>query len=169
MNIRREHYTDNHHAFTLIELMVVMLIIVILYSISVPAFRNIGRGSALRNSARTVYNSLSLARQWAITHKEEVKFYYKNVSNTNSCFYVINEDDQIISKSNNLPLEVKFEVPDILDHHVAFKSDGGVKIEGPGEIEPAEITIQEDREGSAPPSRTITINKLTGGIKIEEQ
>jgi len=57
-------------AFTLIELLVVILLIGILFSISVPMFSGITRGTEMNGAVRALSATLSLVRQWSITHKE---------------------------------------------------------------------------------------------------
>lgn len=56
--------------FTLIELLVVIAIMGILMGSSVIAFQNMSKGSAMRSAVMQVRTGLSLARQWAITHRE---------------------------------------------------------------------------------------------------
>ena len=55
--------------FTLIEMLTVMLIIGIILSISIPAFTNLMKSGGLNSATRQVSNTLSLARQLAITQR----------------------------------------------------------------------------------------------------
>jgi prepilin-type N-terminal cleavage/methylation domain-containing protein len=55
--------------FTLIEMLTVIVIIVIIFSIGVPAFNNLMKSGGLNGASREVANTLGLARQYAITHR----------------------------------------------------------------------------------------------------
>ena len=57
--------------FTLIELLVVIAIMGILIAVTLPSFTGMGRGSKMNAALLQVRTTLSLARQWAITHREE--------------------------------------------------------------------------------------------------
>ena len=56
--------------FTLIELLAVVAILGIAFGIAVAALPGMTRGSAMRASTVELRSTLSLARQWAITHRE---------------------------------------------------------------------------------------------------
>jgi prepilin-type N-terminal cleavage/methylation domain-containing protein len=60
---------SRQHAFTLVELISVLVILAILLSIALPAVTNLTKANALNAAAREVSNTLSLARQMAITHR----------------------------------------------------------------------------------------------------
>jgi len=64
----------SRRGFTLIELMAVILLIAILMAIGIPAFRGIGRGSKMDAALNSIRTTISLARQWAVTHRENTYF-----------------------------------------------------------------------------------------------
>lgn len=65
------------NAFTLVELMVVITIIVIVSAFATPAVTTILRGNKIARAGTTIAQELSRARQQALTHnrKTEVRFY----------------------------------------------------------------------------------------------
>lgn len=58
--------------FTLLELMVVIAVMAVLLGLTVPAFQGLGRGSRARTTAFQLNNAMSLARQLAITTRQDV-------------------------------------------------------------------------------------------------
>ena len=58
-------------AFSLIELLVVVALIGILLGITLPSFMNMGEGLSMQTAVQQLTSTLSLARQWAIAHREE--------------------------------------------------------------------------------------------------
>jgi prepilin-type N-terminal cleavage/methylation domain-containing protein len=59
-------------AFTLIEMLVVIVIMAIIASISLPALRGMGRGNAINAAGRQMLDDLSLARLKAISSRSTV-------------------------------------------------------------------------------------------------
>ncbi|MDO9541217.1 MAG: hypothetical protein Q7J98_02695 [Kiritimatiellia bacterium] len=142
-------------SFTLIELLVVIILMAIIIGISAPAFVGMGRGAGMRGAVRSVHSTLSLVRQWAITHKELVFFHY-SLGNANeaSFYYASNSVGMIIS--NELPREVMFAA----DNSCIFKTDGGLN-----PMTTQKIIIKDRKVPSQ--KKTISINGLTGGIRVE--
>jgi len=60
------------HCFSLVELLVVIVIILLIMGISGPAFTKLFSGTAVEASSRMVGSQLRLARQYAITHRTRV-------------------------------------------------------------------------------------------------
>jgi len=63
-------------AFTLIELLVVMVIAAVIMAVALPGFMSMSKGKAMRGATRNIHSTLSLSRQWAITHRENVTVRY---------------------------------------------------------------------------------------------
>jgi len=142
---------------TLIELLVVMFIMAIIMTISIPAFTSMGRGSALRSAVSSFYTSISLARQWAITHKDEISVSYFTTIGTNDSYFILtNRNGAAIQNAIKLPMNVEFSE----DGSLKFKTDGGIDPLTP----PAIVIRDKDKAGV---SKTFTLYGLTGGIKVE--
>ena len=63
-------------AFTLIELLVVMVIAAVIMAVALPGFMSMSKGKAMRMALRTTHSTISLARQWAITHRGNITIRY---------------------------------------------------------------------------------------------
>ena len=154
---KREVYSSG---FTLIELLTVIAVMAMIIAIATPAFIGMGRGAGMRGAVSGTKSTLSLLRQWAITHREEVTFYYvENVAQSASYYYAANESGTVLEKTNELPMEVVFSSSD----SVTFKTDGGLA----SGAAPVDIIIQDRKPSTPRPTKTISINGLTGGIRVE--
>jgi prepilin-type N-terminal cleavage/methylation domain-containing protein len=58
--------------FTLAELLIVIGIMAIMFTIAIPRFEDIGRGGKMRAAISELRSTLALARQWAIANREDV-------------------------------------------------------------------------------------------------
>ena len=76
--------------FTLIELMVVIAVMAVLMSLTIPAFQGMGRGSRAKTAAFQLNTSMSLARQLAITTRQDV--------------HVLFPDSDVRQPTNMMPL-----------------------------------------------------------------
>jgi prepilin-type N-terminal cleavage/methylation domain-containing protein len=59
-------------AFTLIELLLVIVLMGIMLGMAVPMFSGMSKGAEMKGAVRSLSSTISLTRQWAITHKETV-------------------------------------------------------------------------------------------------
>ena len=160
-------------AFTLIELLMVIAVIAILIGLSSPAFMNMGRGAGLNGATTSVRSTLSLLRQWAITHREEATFAYFTDCGTNfpdSYYYATNASGVAIISTNyndkyngspRLPLDVMFGESGA----ITFKTDGGLA--SGAMTTNIVINMRAPPAGATKTNMTIKINGLTGGIKVE--
>lgn len=151
-------------SFTLIELLTVIAVMAMIIAIAAPAFVGIGRGAGMRGAVSGTKSTLSLLRQWAITHRERVSFYYyQNVAQSASYYYAANEFGTVLEKTNELPMEVAYKG----SGKMTFKTDGGLA----SGSAPTNIVIADRKAFSLDENtlkkKTISINGLTGGIHVE--
>ena len=172
LNKGKTNTPDLLHAvrgFTLIELLIVMVLMAIILGMAAPAFIGMGRGAGMRGGVRSVYSTLSLLRQWAITHREEVSFvYFAADSLSPSYYYATNASGLAVISTNDpptLPMDVIFKG----DGVITFKSDGGVAKIGSAttNIIIYDRKSMEDDAQNKNIKKTIKINGLTGGIRVE--
>jgi len=168
-------------AFTLIELLVVMVIAVTIMAVSLPSFLSLGRGAGMRTAVNNVRSTISLSRQWAITHREEITFvasptglvYTTNnlilkAANDHACYYatVVNAEGtltSLVQSITELPLDVTFS-EDSSDHsetNLTFKTDGGL---ANGSVTYF-IVLVDKKNGTV--KTIISVSGLTGGIKVQ--
>jgi prepilin-type N-terminal cleavage/methylation domain-containing protein len=108
----------NHRGFTLLELIVVIAIMALLLGLAVPAFQGLGRGSRLRTAVFQLNTAMSLARQMAVTTRQEVFAIFPDqlISATNVQGYAYTsygfytQRDKYIGEWRSLP-------PGIVFHH----------------------------------------------------
>ena len=157
-----------------------MVIAVVIMAVSLPSFISLGRGAGMRTSVNNVRSTVALARQWAITHREQITFvaspvglvYSTNnliVSTTNdhACYYAISaEDGALVQSITELPLDVQFseDSSDQSETNLTFKTDGGL---ASGVATKKIVLVDKRNPTDQDKKRAISINGLTGGIKVE--
>jgi uncharacterized protein (TIGR02596 family) len=125
----------NRRAFSLIELIVVIAIIVLIAGFTVPAATTILRGSALSQASNTIVGQISLARQQALTKNRavEVRFYRfadpetpgEDVSNPSSGKFRALQLFEVLENGVAVPLDK----PQMLPNNVVFayaEEEGGL-------------------------------------------
>lgn len=72
--------TPGSRAFSLVELMMVIAILLILATIAVPAFNAVALGSRLNQAGQLVGDQLTVARQFAVTRNRETQVWFYKIS-----------------------------------------------------------------------------------------
>lgn len=155
---------EGRSGVTLLELLVVIAVMAIVLTISMPAFTSMGRGAGMRGAVAEVRSTLSLSRQWAITKREPVTFQYGQDNSTN--YYVVYTYDAeigsntIIQATNYLEKGLFFtNAP--ASNSLTFKTSGDVVDSG------NDFVIRIGITNAQSVNKTIVVNKLTGGISVE--
>ena len=188
--IRRDRAVS---AFTLIELLAVMAIMSIIMGIAMVAFKDWGRGAAIRSAVLELRSHVSGARQYAITHRKRTTLEYGNVkdpvinADRGYCLTTIksNATDTVgivVGDTNFMPQGVVFEwgsytpvvAGDTRFLRIRFKSDGSCSdydaSESPWISERRLIAMKESKAtGATLMSVTTTVYRLTGRIKIGQE
>ena len=159
-------------AFTLVELLVVMVIAVVIMAVSLPSFLSMGRGAGMRTAVNNVRSTVALSRQWAITHREQITFVASSTglvynmtngvlseaTNDHACYYATNAEGAMIQSITDLPLDVRFKSSSA---SLTFKTDGGLTIGAAT----TNIVLMDKRNSDV--EKAISINGLTGGIRVQ--
>lgn len=100
-------------AFTLLELLVVMAIVILLASMAVPAFNSITVGSNLNRAGQIVGDQIALARQEAVTKNREVQVRFYDVATNQSWRGIqIWRVEQTGTGTNNIAVNRMITLPD---------------------------------------------------------
>jgi len=157
-------------AFTLIELLVVMVIASVIMAVAIPGFFSISKGMAMRGATRSVKSTVSLARQWAITHRDIVSV---QLSPSNTLLVVDSDGKQL-----NEPLIFLREISVasfyqdtqskawLSTTNTEFLTTGGLKVDESKNEGDHKITLTETN-GATVVENTVLINWLTGGISVQ--
>ena len=155
---------------TLIELLTVLVIISIMAVGSTIAFRSFTRSSGIDGATRSVASTLSQCRQYAITHRESIRFVYSNAySNAASADDFIWGTYEVRDVWGNVllgprlnPFGIKFDkIARGRETNMTFQSDGS--LDGVDE----EIVLTEDvPSGANAASKTVSVNRMTGFIRV---
>ena len=176
------HSLQSASAFTLIELLVVMVIAVVIMAVSLPSFISMGRGAGMRTAVNNISSTVALSRQWAITHREQITFVASSTglvwttnnvpvptTNDHACYYAVSavNPSNLIQSITDLPLDMTFGAPSVSATNLTFKTDGGLD----GDVsDPSDVVLVDKKSlisPNVPIRKTISINRFTGGIKVE--
>jgi prepilin-type N-terminal cleavage/methylation domain-containing protein len=119
-------------AFTLIELLTVIVIIGIIIGMAVPVMTSLTRSTGLQGGLRQISNLASLARQFAITHRVQTELRVTNTYNAVAVFTNGPGGSVQIDKWDALPIGVIVDPVSPLS--IKFKSTGGTVGGGNGTI-----------------------------------
>ncbi|MCA1808174.1 MAG: GspH/FimT family pseudopilin [Kiritimatiellia bacterium] len=163
---------------TLLELLLVIVVMAIIMSISIPAFTSIGRGAGMRGAVASLTSTISLSRQWAITKRERVVFQYGNtVTNDNDVgYYVVYAiTDESAESAGEYPNSRQTIQSNRLDNafsfrglpgnptEITFKTDGGASQSLPQHINISDLDIHGQNL-----SRKVKVNFLTGSVSVQQ-
>ena len=74
-------FRELHGAFSLVELLIVVAIIILLASAVIPATSNVLKGANLNRAGQMVSDQLSVARQEAVSRNQDVEVRFYNITN----------------------------------------------------------------------------------------
>lgn len=150
-NEKHSKWKKDNKGFTLMEALIVLVIMGMVMSISIPMFKVFREGSKLSSGSRTVTAALRTARSLAIVNRA---VYMVNVAVNNKQFGIYYNDGEIgMDKAYYLPDGIEFDD----NYRVSFNPDGSANAW-------ERIIINNTIN-----AETVTINvyQTTGAIKID--
>ena len=154
-------------AFTLIELLSVMAIMVILLAIALGVSTDWGRSAGMRSSVLGVKSALAMARQWAVTYRVRTTFAYTNTSSCERGYYVVfDTENGNVGNTNYLARDIVFTnnlTP------IEFELDGSCQWRDSGDDSSTRaIVLLERHRGNNRLISTITVFRVTGYARAEQ-
>ncbi len=116
------------NSFTLAELLVVIGIVVILTSVSVPLFRNTRPSLQLSGVTRDLVTDLRYAQQLAVTEQADHGVYFSTT--TEDKYQIIRHENTATTtiKEKSLPEGINFQyISPLTDNEIRFNPYGAVK------------------------------------------
>jgi len=149
-------------AFTLVEMLVVLAVIALILSLSIPFTSGFGKGLRLKTAARAILGTLRVAKSNAITYRQKYTVFFDK---EDEAYWIEDSEGRLFERKRELPSSIKFENPDdentdpitFEDDKVVFYSTGAIE-GGSGSV-----TIT-NKQGN---SKTISIIGSTGKIRVE--
>ena len=146
-------------AFTLIELLAILAIVVILLSIGAASSVHWGREARMRSSVGEVTATLDAARQWARTHGNISTFAFTNPpSGRPGTFALIDAQHGLIGRTNTLKSGIVWTYS---FRPVHFSPDGTCP--GTNRV----LVLTESHPHAHPLVSTITVYTVTGQAVVE--
>lgn len=152
-------------AFTLMEMLVVLAVIILLLGVSIPFFSSFTKGTKLKSAAKNVTVVLNTARSLSITERKNYSVVF-NFSEQPHKYYIADPDGQLYGKEYILPSSVRFYRPSDPDnptsfseHQATFSSTGGLT------GSKGAVWLSDKKENL----RRITVSNTTGRVKIDTE
>lgn len=161
----REPNTAAGKAFTLIEMLVVLAVIMMVLGISIPFFANFTKGAKLKTAAKDIATLLNTARSLSITERKNYAVVFDSTAPLPS-YYIVDQANQIYGKKYVLPSPIRFSRPQDPAHTTTFPSDRAV-FSSTGGLKTASGSVWlADQKGQL---RRITVSQSTGRVTIDTE
>jgi prepilin-type N-terminal cleavage/methylation domain-containing protein len=153
------HTLREKSGFTLMEMITVIVIISIIFTVGLPLMNRLVTGSKLKVTAQQISNTLSLARQTAISKRRKARVYFGERS-----YWIAGTDDNgdtyVIGKVKYLANNIEFDQVSSPDQFYEFKPNGGMRM-------PRNFQINDISPNGK--LRIFRLNMVTGRIRVTEE
>jgi len=176
--VRRNFNEGGNHAFTLIEIIVVLAIVSIVFGMSFPFFARFAKGSKLKNAAINISTVLRTARSYAISKRKDY-WVIINDEATSNLYYAVKiyqNDDGTIDRWHKLPQGIIIESTTFTaTESVPFPHDSDaedtktvVKFKPTGGLRGSSGSIHIQEANDADSDKWIIVLNTTGRVKISD-
>lgn len=147
--------------FTLIEITIVIVIIALLISMSVPFFGNLFTSMGLKAAAREISTTLRTARSYAVSKNDNhsVIFTRDGVTATPDIFYVTDSGGTMVDKGHKTNPGVSI-MGGVGTTTIIFTPNGGLDIAAGSATS---VTVQNTRGNTI----QVSVNSVTGMVEIQ--
>ena len=152
MGINKRTYQSR--AFTLIELLLVIVVIAMAVAVVAP---NIGSGNqtaSLNATAREIASALRFARGHALTHRKEAVFLVNLEENS----YQLTDKKKVFKMTKDIAV-----ILDVAQSQIIDEGHGGIRFFPDGSSTGGRITLELGEN-----KRQIDVNWLTGQVEIDD-
>lgn len=152
-------------AFTLMEMLVVLAVIVLLIGISIPFFASFTKGAKLKASTKDIMVVLNTARSLAITKRKNYSVTFDSATQPHS-FYITDKDGEIYGKRYSLSSSVRFHRPQDPENPTTFFANKATFTPRGGLTAGTSSVWLADKKDNF---RRITVFNTTGRVKIDQE
>ncbi len=162
--------SKNNNAYTLLEMLMVMTIVAIIFTIAIGSYISWGRSTNIATASRNCTTTLDLARQWAVTHRTPAIIDFHNSDSqgryTISAITGDNREPILINPTNRLPQGVIFSDP--TPDRLIFLPDGSAYWEPEDPLRCSIVMREYAMPEQNALASTVTVSRLSGYIEISE-
>ena len=152
-------------AFTVMEMLVVLAVVVLLIGVSIPFFAGFTKGTKLKTAAKDVSAVLNTARSLAITRRKNYSVSFETSSYPHS-YYISDESGQLYGKRYSLPSSIRFYRPSDPESPSTFASDKTTFSSTGGLTGSAGSVWLADKRDDF---RRINVSNTRGRVKIDKE
>ncbi|MBN2096914.1 MAG: hypothetical protein JW714_00385 [Candidatus Omnitrophica bacterium] len=152
-------------AFTLMEMLVVLGVIILLLGVSIPFFASFSKGAKLKTAAKDVTAILNTARSLAINQRANysVVFDYSEFPHS---YYIADASQTAVNKKYYLPKTIRFYRPSDPEAPTNFSEDKATFSTTGGLTANSGSVWLSDKKGDF---RRVNVSNTTGRVKIDQE
>jgi len=163
--VRRLKNLISRKAFTLMEMLVVLAVVVLLLGVSIPFFASFTKGAKLKTAVKDVSAVLNTAHNLSITHRKNYSVNFE-FSQRPHCYYITDVDSQLYEKRYYLPSSIRFYRPQDPARPTTFSSNRATFSPTGGLAGSAgSIWLADKKEDF----RRINVSNTTGRVKVDRE
>ncbi len=152
-------------AFTLMEMLVVLAVVVLLLGVSIPFFASFTKGAKLKTAGKDIIGVLNTARSLAITYRKNYSVTF-DCSTSPHSYYISDADGRIHEKKYSLPSSIRFYRSQFPETPTTFIANKATFSPRGGLVGSAGAAWLADKKGNF---RRISVSNTTGRVKVDKE